>query len=77
MSDSKINAVIEHYCKARLIEGMYSGTSQVTITRRDFKTGETTYLIRLDDETRRVSDKALADIRDGLTELLEKTVAFE
>lgn len=77
MSDSKINAVIEHYCKVRLMERTYNGTSQVTITRRDFKTGETTYLIRLDDETRRVSDEVLADIRDGLTELLEKTVTFE
>lgn len=74
MSDSKINTVIEHYCKVGLMERMIS---RLTITRRDFKTGETTYLIRLDDETHRVSDKALADIRDGITELLEKTVTFE
>lgn len=77
MSDSKINTVIEHYCNVRLAERVYNGTSRLTITRRDFKAGETTYLIRLDDETRRVSDKALADIRDGITELLEKTVTFE
>lgn len=74
MSDSKINTVIEHYCKVGLMERMIS---RLTITRRDFKTGETTYLIRLDDETRQVSDEVLTDIRDGLTELLEKTVTFE
>lgn len=74
MSDSKINTVIEHYCKVSLVERM---TSQLTIRRRDFKAGETIYLFVLDDETRRVSVEVLADIRDGITELLEKTVTFE
>lgn len=77
MSDSKINAVIEHYCKVRLMERMYDGTSQVTIKRRDSKAGGTTYLLVLGSETYRVSDKTLAVIRDGITELLEKTVTFE
>lgn len=76
MSDSKIDTVIEHYCKVRFAR-LFNKTSNLTITRRDFKTGETAYLIRLDDETRRVSDEVLTDIRDGLTELLEKTVTFE